>query len=277
MYKNIVVNLSVRNASKAGCDYAVSVASELGAHITGIAIAFIPNIPGASLGYLPIETIEAQHRANEEAAQAAVNQFAAATARAEVLSETRILRIDFAQAAEQFSRIARVFDLAIVGQAEPEATAVEAMIAESTLFESGRPIIIVPYIQRAPLKLDRVMVCWDGSRAAVRAIADAMPLLQRADNIDVVSVTSKHGKQKELIQGADMGLHLARYGFKVNVTHIPRSDVGAADALISHCAESGADFVIMGGYGHSRLREFVLGGVTRSMLSAMTVPTLMSH
>jgi hypothetical protein len=90
------------------------------------------------------------------------------------------LPASFASAGEQFGRIARRFDLAIVAQAEPEKHALEDLIAEGTLFESGRPVIVVPYIQKTPLKLDRVMVCWDGGRPATRAIADAMPLLKRA-------------------------------------------------------------------------------------------------
>ena len=276
MFKDIVVNLSVRKGSKAVGDYAVSVAETLGAHLTGVAIAFVPSIPGASLGYLPIETIEAQQRENEMAAEDAVDHFTAASAKAGVAAERRVLRTGFPAAAEQFSRIARRFDLAIVGQVEPDVNSVEAAIAESTLFDSGRPIVIVPYIQKAPLTLERVMVCWDGSRAAARAIADAMPLLERAGSVQVVIVTSERGKYDQ-IEGADMGLHLARHGVKVEVTRIARGKIDVADALLSHAADCSADFMVMGGYGHSRLREFVLGGVTRSMLHSMVVPTLMSH
>jgi len=276
MFKDIVVNLSVRKGSKAVGDYAVSVAETLEAHLTGVAIAFVPSIPGASLGYLPIETIEAQQRENEMAAEDAVDHFTAASAKAGVAAERRVLRTGFPAAAEQFSRIARRFDLAIVGQLEPDVNSVEAAIAESTLFDSGRPIVIVPYIQKAPLTLERVMVCWDGSRAAARAIADAMPLLERAGSVQVVIVASERGKYDQ-IEGADMGLHLARHGVKVEVTRIARGKIDVADALLSHAADSGADFMVMGGYGHSRLREFVLGGVTRSMLHSMVVPTLMSH
>ena len=154
--------------------------------------------------------------------------------------------------------------------------AVEELIAESTLFESGRPVIVVPYIQKAPLKLDRVMVCWDGSRQATRAIADAMPLLERAGQVELVIVANERGKQDE-IAGADMGQHLARHGLKVDVNRITDGDIDVADALLSHAADAGVDFMVMGGYGHSRLREFVLGGVTRSILRSMTVPVLMSH
>jgi nucleotide-binding universal stress UspA family protein len=137
-------------------------------------------------------------------------------------------------------------------------------------------VIVVPYIHKVPFKLDRVMVCWDGSRPAARAIADAMPLLERAGNIEVVIIANERGKQDE-IEGADMGQHLARHGLKVEVSRITRDNLDVANVLLSHSADSGANFIVMGGYGHSRLREFVLGGVTRTILHSMTVPVMMSH
>jgi len=276
LFKDIIVNLSAGKSGKMVGDYAISVANRLEAHITGIAIAFVPNIQRAGTAYLSVEKIEALQRDNEAAAETIVEWFAAATASAGISAEKRILRANMSDAADQFGRIARRFDLAIVGQVEPDGSPVQAMVCESTLFESGRPMIIVPYIQTAPLKLDRIMVCWDGSRPAARAIADAMPLLKRAGTIEVVSVTSERGKQDE-IEGADIGHHLARHGLKVEVTRITRGELDVEDVLLSHAADSDADFMVMGGYGHSRLREFVLGGVTRSMLRTMTVPTLMSH
>ena len=159
---------------------------------------------------------------------------------------------------------------------EPESSAIEEKIVEAALFDSGRPVIVVPYIQKAPLKLDRVMVCWDGSRAAARAIADATPLLERAGLVEVVIIANERGKQDK-IEGADMGQHLARHGLEVEVKRIDYGNLDVADALLSHAADSDVDFIVMGGYGHSRLREFVLGGVTRSILRTMTAPVLMSH
>ena len=149
------------------------------------------------------------------------------------------------------------------------------LIAEGALFGSGRPMIIVPYIQKAPFKLDRVMVCWARSSAA-RAIADAMPLLTKAGKIEVVIIANERGKEDE-IEGADMGQHLARHGLKVDVKRISRGNIDVADVLLSHVSDSGTDFIVMGGYGHSRLREFVLGGVTHSILRSMTAPVLLSH
>jgi nucleotide-binding universal stress UspA family protein len=276
MIKDIVVNLSLAESGGYAGDFAVSVASAIGAHLTGIAFVYDPIIPMATTGYVPPEVIETQQRDNEAAAKSAIDRFNAAAGRAGITAESTKLPASLASAGEEFGRIARRFDLAIVAQAEPDSDAVEELVAESALFESGRPVIIVPYIQKAPLKLKRVMACWDGSRQATRAIADAMPLLERAGQVELVIVAKERGKQDE-IAGADMGQHLARHGLKVDVNRITEGDIDVADALLSHAADAGVDFMVMGGYGHSRLREFVLGGVTRSVLRSMTVPVLMSH
>jgi nucleotide-binding universal stress UspA family protein len=274
--KDIVVNLSVGEKASPACDYAVSVAATFDAHLAGIAFLYDPIVPVSGAGYIPADVIDAQERENEEATRAALDRFNTACSRAGVGAEPLTLSASFAGVGEQFSRIARRFDLSIVGQAEPESSAVEEIIAESALFESGRPVIVVPYIQRAPLKLDNVMVCWDGSRASTRAIADAMPLLAKAGRVEVVIVTNERGKQDE-IEGADMGEHLARHGLNVDVKRTALGDIDVADVLLSHAADAGSDFMVMGGYGHSRLREFVLGGVTRSILRSMTAPVLMAH
>jgi nucleotide-binding universal stress UspA family protein len=136
-------------------------------------------------------------------------------------------------------------------------------------------VIVVPYIQKQGLTLERVMACWDGGRTAARAIADAMPLLERAKAVDLVIVT-EHGKHDE-ITGANMSEHLARHGVRVEIKRIAKGDIAVQAALLDYAADSGADFMVMGGYGHSRLREFILGGVTRGILGSMTIPVLMSH
>ncbi len=276
MIKDIVVNLSVGEKASPACDYAVSVAATFDAHLAGIAFLYDPIVPVSGAGYIPADVIEAQERDNEAATRAALDRFSTACSRAGVTAEPLTLSASFAGVGEQFGRIARRFDLSIVGQADPETSAVEEIIAESALFESGRPVIIVPYIQKAPLKLDNVMLCWDGSRAAARAIADAMPLLVKAGRVEVVIVSNERGKQNE-IEGADIGAHLARHGLNVDVKRTALGDIDVADVILSHAADAGSDFIVMGGYGHSRLREFVLGGVTRSIFRSMTAPVLMSH
>jgi nucleotide-binding universal stress UspA family protein len=276
MIKDIVVNLSVAEKGSPAADYAVAVAGALEAHLAGIAFVYDPIVPMSGAGYIPAEVIETQQADNESSAKRAIERFAEATRRAGVAAEPLTLTASLAGAGDQFARIARRFDLAVVPQAEPQGSEVEVLIAESTLFQSGRPMIVVPYIQKAPLKLDRVMVCWDGGRQAARAIADAMPILVKAGKVEVVIVANERGKQDE-IEGADMGQHLARHGLKVDVKRISRGSIDVADVLLSHVADNGTDFIVMGGYGHSRLREFILGGVTHSILRSMTAPVLLSH
>jgi nucleotide-binding universal stress UspA family protein len=126
------------------------------------------------------------------------------------------------------------------------------------------------------MTLDRIMVCWDASRAAARAVADALPFLKKAKQVDIVIVSDKPSSKDE-IPGADLGQHLVRHSLEVEIKYIVSPEVDVPSTILSHAADFAADMIVMGGYGHSRLREFVLGGVTRSMLKSMTVPVLMSH
>jgi nucleotide-binding universal stress UspA family protein len=276
MIKDIIVNLTTGADGGPAGDYAVSVADAFAAHIAAIAFVYDPIVPVSGTGYIPAELIETQQADNQNSAKAAIDKFTATTSRVGVSAEPITLAASLAGAGDHFGRLARRFDLAIVGQPAPDSGSVEEIIAEATLFESGRPLIVVPYIQKAPLKLDLVMACWDGSRPAARAIADAMPFLAKAKRVELVIVSNERGKQDE-IAGADMGQHLARHGLKVEVKRMDSGNVDVADVLLSHAADSGTDFIVMGGYGHSRLREFVLGGVTHSIMRSMTVPVLMSH
>ena len=276
MIKDIIVNLSVTKNDSAVANYAASVAAALQAHLTGVAFIYDPIVPISDGGYIPAEVIETQRADNKAAAESAIKSFTAATDRAGVLAEPLALSASLAGGPDRLARIARCFDLAIVGQGRSEMSTMEQIIGEAVLFDSGRPMIMVPYIQKAPFKTDNVMICWDGSRAAARAATDAIPILGKNGRVEIVIITNERGKQYD-IEGADIGQHLARHGFKVEVQRLPGGDIDVADALLSHAADSSVDFMVMGGYGHSRLREFVLGGVTRSILQSMTVPVLLSH
>jgi nucleotide-binding universal stress UspA family protein len=276
MIKDIVVNLPISPARESVSDFAISVASTLSAHVAGVAFSYEPVIPASVMGGIPSDLIEAQRRENEAAAKAAMARFEQAAKRAGVSAESRTLSSSVAGAADTFSQIARRFDISVIGQAERDKGLPEELIIEGTLFGSGRPTIVVPYIERDGLKLDRVTVCWDGSRAATRAIADSIPILERAKSIDVLIVASEASKSGD-VPGADMGHHLARHNLKVDVKRITAPDIDVPSAILSYAADNGTDMLVMGGYGHSRVREFILGGATRGILSSMTVPVLMSH
>lgn len=275
MIKDIVVNLPTTNPQRI-VDYAISVATAFQAHLGGVAFQYEPIIPAADFGSIPIGLIESQRAENKQQAMHAKAVFDEAARRATLSYESRIIESSGEGAAETFGGIARCFDLAMVAQAEPGTDGLANLQIEGALFGSGRPLLVVPYIQTSPLALDRVMVCWDGSRNAARAAADAMPFLALAKSVQVVTVTGEKGKSTEL-PGVDIAAHLARHGLKVALDHVAVGEVDIANNLLSIAADNSADLMVMGGYGHTRLREFILGGATRGILDSMTVPTLMSH
>lgn len=275
MIKDMLVHLSVGEHEDVGRDYAVALAAALGAHATAVAFAYEPAMGVGLMGTLPSNFIEAQRAENEGKARQAQSKFEEAARLAGVSAESHVLSGSVTSSADQFGRMARRFDLAVVMQARTATAAPEELITEAALFQSGRPVVVVPYIHKGGLQRERAMVCWDGGRTAARAIGDALPLLALAKQVNVVMVTGEEGK-RDVIPGADMGQHLARHGLNVEVQRIVASG-DVQTTLLSHAADISADFLVMGGYGHSRIREFILGGVTRGMLASMTVPCLMSH
>lgn len=276
MLKDIVVNLSVGGAADAATDYAVSVAAAFQAHLAGVAFCYEPAPGGLDYGLVPARLIEEERAKALHSAKSAAKAFEECARRNGVSAESRLVEAAFATACDQFALIARRFDLSVITQPEPSKLVPEQLIIEAALFDSGRPVLVVPYIHRSELALGHVMLCWDGSRSAARATADAMPLLLRADSVEVVIVAAERPKSDE-IPGAEIARHLARHGLRVSVKRIVSVETDVPNTLLSHAADSDVDLIVMGGYGHSRLREFVLGGATRGILAAMTVPVLMSH
>src|SRR5262249_29452481 len=154
----------------------------------------------AEFGYegVAVSLIEAEQAKAAQAADTAIAKFEEAVRRQGLSAESRRIDASFVNAGEQFATIARRYDLAVVTQAEPRKVVPEGMILEATLFDSGRPVLAVPYIQKAGLTLDRAMVCWDGSRNAARAAGDALPFLARARTVEVVMVTAERAKSDEM-------------------------------------------------------------------------------
>jgi nucleotide-binding universal stress UspA family protein len=275
MFKNLLVNLETNSDRDAARDYAISIASLFEAHLTGVAFAYEPINPGAVFDGVAAPIIAQYRDELRIAAQTARDKFAGAARKAGLLSEAHVLELGLAGVAATFGEIARNYDLSIIGQARPDSETPEDAIIEGALFGSGRPILVVPYIQKTGIKLDRVIACWDGSRNAARALADAMPLLRRAGAIEVLTIETV--ERRNQIAGADIAEHLARHGLKIEVKTITDKANDVATIILNRVSDSCADLVVMGGYGHSRIREFVLGGATRGMLRTMTVPTLMAH
>lgn len=173
-------------------------------------------------------------------------------------------------------------DLVVIGQTDPDenSPSVSPDFPEYIIMHAGRPVLIIPYAGEFETLGKHALIAWDGSREATRAINDALPLLQRAELVSVVifnaNVThdgaNSHGEEV----GADIGLFLARHGLKVEVIR-QKTTLDIGNALLSLAHDINADLLVMGGYGHSRFREMIMGGATRTILESMTLPVLMSH
>jgi nucleotide-binding universal stress UspA family protein len=272
--KDVIINLEHQVARDPARDFAISIAETFDTHIAGVAFAYTPDFPGYTMMVLPSDILEQMVAESERSARAAIERFDAAARRSLISAEGRLLRTIGAEAPAILSILARRFDLSVFMQSEPGRVDNDDMI-ETALFQSGRPLIVVPYIQRDGLKLDRVVCCWDGSRAAARAFNDALPLLARATSVHLLIVLNE--KTNKEVRGVEIATHLARHDVKVQIETVPAPDIDVTNAILSYVADNSGTLIVMGGYGHAKLREVILGGVTREMLKSMTVPVFMSH
>jgi nucleotide-binding universal stress UspA family protein len=278
-YKDLLVHLDDTKGCAKRVDAALTLAAQHGAHLTGV----YPIVEIPLLNYIR-EQIPRDIRASMDAeanalADAALARFRTAAERGGVAYGTRTDRALDTTLARVVSMHARYADLAVLGQVDPdEPPYVGHHLPEEVVLASGRPVLVVPH-DWAPGPLgDRVLVAWDASRAAARALSDVLPILERAESVLVVSVNPKqtplgHGE----LPGADIALHLARHEIEVEVQTVETDRMEIGDALLSFAADRGCDLLVMGAYGHSRVRELVLGGATRTILNSMTLPVLMAH
>lgn len=276
MIKDIVVNLTPGPGDDPACRYAISVAETFNAHLTGVAFAYDPPWPPAITDLGGAQILRSLLEKSRADAKSTAAQFEAAAKRSQLSVQALTPEATSSGAAEAIANLARTYDLAVLKQSSSRDDVTAQEIIEAVLFNSGRPVLIVPYIQKAGFSIKRVLICWDGSRASARAVADSLPLIARADNVQVLTVVTGKFDEND-VAGADIAEHLARYKLRVELARLPAPDIDVPSAILSHAADVDADLIVMGAYGHSRLRDFVLGGATRGMLRSMTVPTLMSH
>ncbi|HUK61323.1 MAG TPA: universal stress protein [Stellaceae bacterium] len=277
--KDIIVILTDPRGSENRISVATALAQRAGAHVIGLYL--IPTISLSEVG-LPYAGTETEIRALEEieeARRAAAHRTAGEVERAlakaaglaGLVHEWRVIEGDVAATAALH---ARHCDIAVVGQTDPDHPTATPHLPEAVLLGSGRPVLIVPYAGHFESVGKNVLVAWNASREAARAVNDAMAILQSAEQVRVFSVNPEGQRPWP---GADIALHMARHGAKAETTSSVSHDIDAGNVILSRASDFGSDLIVMGGYGHSRQREFILGGVTRTMLQHMTVPVLMSH
>jgi nucleotide-binding universal stress UspA family protein len=278
MIKDVVVNLEHPASRDPARDFAISVAVTFDAHVAGVAFAYDPDFLVAIAPEMPPDVTSQIVDESEKSALAAIDRFDEAARRSMVSAEHRLIKSTWIAAPDVLSDLARRFDVSVFMQSDQDNGIDNDDMIETALFDSGRPVIVVPYIQKDGLKLDHLVCCWDGSRAAARAINDALPLLEKASAVDLLIVLNEKTRSgQNEVRGAEMARHLARHNVKVGIESIPAADVDVTNTILSYVADNSGTLIVMGGYGHARLRELILGGVTHDMLESMTVPVFMSH
>lgn len=172
------------------------------------------------------------------------------------------------------SALARMRDLTIALQPEAGLDTFDNALPQELLFGSGGPVLFVPYTHQGPLKLGRVGIAWDGSRLAARAVRDALPFLNGARKITIMTINETESPH---VSAEALKTYLSDRQLESTIIRATAAPADIQPTMLSMAADEGLDLIVMGGYGHSRLRERILGGVTREMFNAMTIPTLMSH
>lgn len=275
--KDIMVLVDSSAHAAARLDVAIKLANDHDAHLTGLFVRMVPHVPQFVMSQLGPEVQDVQRKYAREAAAAAQKIFEDKVRAGGVRAEWRAVEGDLVDAV---CLHAKYTDLVVMGQRDTGEDAMDGEdgLVDHVVLEAGRPVLVVPYAGRFKTIGDKVVVAWNASREATRAVNDAMPLLQKAREVEVLAINPRGGRAGHGdVPGADISLHLARHGVKANAEHIFSDDVDPGAMLLSRAADAGADLIVMGAYGRSRLRELVLGGATRHLLRHMTVPVLMAH
>ncbi|MFC3676804.1 universal stress protein [Ferrovibrio xuzhouensis] len=276
-YKDILVHLTEDPRNVARTDAALDLARRFGAHLTALYTLPPPQQLYYMGEYIPAELFQRQIDDAKKKAAAARTAFEAAAAKQGVPSDWIESDRLPADAAAHFGR---AFDLIVVGQPDPEPKDPLAVppgvdvLPHELAIRAGRPILTIPYAGKAGTPGQRVMVAWNGSKEASRAVHDAMPFLTAAKQVVVFGVDPAKARGTP---GAELARHLARHDVKVEAAHTVADDIEIGEALLSATADRGIDLLVMGAYGHARLREMVFGGVTETIMRSMTCPVLFSN
>lgn len=276
-YKTILVHCDASPKLSQRLDVAVELAQRHGAHLVGAYIQEPFDVPSFADGTMPMDFLYASYETSAKADHdAAATAFDKATKGTHLPTEWRVTK---GYVENELAIQARYADLLVLGQADPDAEwPTPQDLPSSVALATGRPTLVVPHIGIRSRPGNTVMLCWNASRESARAASDALPLLAAAEKVIVLLVDAKsstHGHGAE--PGADVATWLARHGIKVAVQRDVAADADVGGVILSRAADHGVDLIVMGMYGHSRMREMVLGGASRTLLASMTVPVFIAH
>lgn len=281
MIKDIIVHLDGTPRDEDRLRHAQSIAVAMQAHVTGLFTNPLPDLAalvpmdGAAVAAAAVVNLEDDAKRSGDALEATLN---ARLARLAVPSALR--RIDATPGAlpARAAVEARTADLMVFGRPyADDGAALWDSLFETVLFEAGRGVLVVPPLREPSEAIRRVLVCWRDTRESARAVAEAAPLIAQAPRTMVLTIDEGRRETGTGAEAADIARHLTRLGSQVEVRHVQSKDASVCETILDQARRMSADLVVMGGYGHSRAREWLLGGATRDMLNASDVPILMAH
>jgi len=280
MIKDILVHVPTERPVRPVVDASIALATAFTAHLDAVAIGYVsPStayVMDVSAGAAVAAALEMEQERAAQRASAALAVFEADARNAGISYDQHAIEGLPTDAAASIGVAARLYDLTMVLQPEAERETFDNRIPVEILFRAGGPVLFVPHIFSGALKARRIGICWDGSRLAARALRDARPFLSQADTLVALSLNGADNLPADA--SADkLAKHLRRVGLPIKLIDLPASRSEIQPSILSLAADENLDMLVMGAYGHSRLQEGFLGGVTREMLVTMTVPTLMSH
>lgn len=278
-YRTILVSLNNADRSPTLLDHAVSIAKKNDAHLIGLHVLPRINIQPFSVAVeIPQVVLEAQKQAFQEECDKVKKQFEDVTSRGEISAEWRGIADQMTSIATRTVENAHYADLIVVGQGSPEGPDGLADLCERLIMEAGRPVYIVPRENSSRQSGDVILLAWNASREAARATFDALPFLRNSRQVNVVWIDAEDSAGQTVdLGGSEIATSLARHGVKVEIIAPAQKSGAVGSSLKEQISRSGADLMVMGGYGHSRFSEYIFGGATRHMLEHMPIPILISH
>lgn len=272
--KSILVHVDNASRSKACLAAALSISDQYDCHVTGIANKVPSYMPAYAAAQVPPEVFTAFDEEQDRMLVKAREEFEEAMKGASWLDRSA-WEVGENDLATTIADRARYHDLVILRQeAEDRDLGIYEGVPDEVILTAGRPVLVIPYIDPGNNFGKSILIGWSNTRESARAVQDAMPFLKRAEKVHIFSANPR---EEEEVPGAELARYLSEHGITAEVSRTISNDIDVGDMLLNDAAESGHDMIVMGGYGHRRIREMILGGVTRHILAHMTVPVLFSH
>ena len=272
--KTILVHVTNDDHGARNLEVACKLAEQYEAHVIGLHVMYLDVVPAYDSPYVqvPLELLEFKREVDQKNADAAKAIFDKVTGPTALSTEWRVTSGEIVLELAHQSRYA---DLTVVSNLDQEEAPLSiATLPADLVLASGLPVLAVPGVKPAATIGRRILVAWNASPESARAVHDAMPLLAQADSVQVMVVGKN---QPDRLLGADIATHLARHGVKAEVEQVEAVTTSVEDVILAGAKAHGADMIIAGAWGHSRLREWVLGGVTKYLLGHAQVPLFLSH